>query len=181
MRWTEETWVASDEELAICPPARRGTRGARLSTRRAVGRHAGAGEGSAVMLATADLRRRKWGCVRARGGARHTTLQRRRAPTRARTHGPGPPTADGVRRRAVGGGSAAKVESASSSAGVRGWWHRAERGPKRAWRLSRSPPTPTRHPRPLATTSTTSRPRVQKEHPPTSSIRQLGKEKRGRL
>ena len=36
------------------------------------------------------------------------------------------------------------------------------RGPRRAWRLSRSPQTPTRHPRPLATTSTTSRPRVQK-------------------
>ena len=56
------------------------------------------------------------------------------------------------------GSTAAKCQPASSSAGVRGWWHRPERGPKRAWPVSRSPPSPTRHLYHLLTTSSSTRP-----------------------
>ena len=61
-------------------------------------------------------------------------------------------------RTRASGGTAAKDESASSSAGFWGWWHRPEREPRRAWPVSWSPPTPTRHLYHLPTTFTPSRP-----------------------
>ena len=62
---------------------------------------------------------------------------------------PSAPVAWGGRARLLrtraSGGTAAKDESASSSAGFWGWCHRPEREPRRAWPVSWSPPTPTRH------------------------------------
>ena len=77
-------------------------------------------------------------------------------------------------RTRASGGTAAKDESASSSAGFWGWCHRPEREPRRAWPVSWSPPTPTRHLYHLPTTWRPLDPPSEKHYPLAERRRCMG-------